>query len=123
MITTKTIYISFFFFSSRRRHTRSDRDWSSDVCSSDLAGAVRRPLVRPVRERLRGRGQGRRAAAVRRARGRVGVALRAGGAARGGGGGAPGPRGGGRGPRGRRTPPGVPPGAGRGGPGDGRAVC
>src|SRR2546428_12157919 len=28
--------IYFFFFSSRRRHTRSDRDWSSDVCSSDL---------------------------------------------------------------------------------------
>src|SRR5206468_9006770 len=27
-----------FFFSSRRRHTRSDRDWSSDVCSSDLGG-------------------------------------------------------------------------------------
>src|SRR2546421_4413611 len=27
----------FFFFSSRRRHTRSDRDWSSDVCSSDLS--------------------------------------------------------------------------------------
>src|SRR3989440_4214089 len=27
---------TFFFFSSRRRHTRSDRDWSSDVCSSDL---------------------------------------------------------------------------------------
>src|SRR5206468_6885589 len=27
-----------FFFSSRRRHTRSDRDWSSDVCSSDLRG-------------------------------------------------------------------------------------
>src|SRR5207247_5145772 len=27
----------FFFFSSRRRHTRSTRDWSSDVCSSDLA--------------------------------------------------------------------------------------
>src|SRR5207247_3226958 len=26
-----------FFFSSRRRHTRSTRDWSSDVCSSDLA--------------------------------------------------------------------------------------
>src|SRR5438105_9152737 len=25
-----------FFFSSRRRHTRSTRDWSSDVCSSDL---------------------------------------------------------------------------------------
>src|SRR2546422_1914846 len=27
----------FFFFSSRRRHTRCSRDWSSDVCSSDLA--------------------------------------------------------------------------------------
>src|SRR5690625_5844360 len=28
--------ISLFFFSSRRRHTRWPRDWSSDVCSSDL---------------------------------------------------------------------------------------
>src|SRR5687768_17629820 len=28
----------FFFFSSRRRHTRCSRDWSSDVCSSDLRG-------------------------------------------------------------------------------------
>src|SRR3712207_7250303 len=28
-----------FFFSSRRRHTRYWRDWSSDVCSSDLDGA------------------------------------------------------------------------------------
>src|SRR5256886_6406443 len=28
----------FFFFSSRRRHTRFDCDWSSDVCSSDLFG-------------------------------------------------------------------------------------
>src|SRR6266511_3167914 len=28
----------FFFFSSRRRHTRFSRDWSSDVCSSDLPG-------------------------------------------------------------------------------------
>src|SRR5699024_11423178 len=27
----------YFFFSSRRRHTRSKRDWSSDVCSSDLS--------------------------------------------------------------------------------------
>src|SRR3712207_7426920 len=35
------VYVSgfyfFFFFSSRRRHTRYWRDWSSDVCSSDLA--------------------------------------------------------------------------------------
>src|SRR5437868_14250724 len=30
-----TVFL-FFFFSSRRRHTRSKRDWSSDVCSSDL---------------------------------------------------------------------------------------
>src|SRR5687768_17792154 len=29
-------YFFFFFFSSRRRHTRCSRDWSSDVCSSDL---------------------------------------------------------------------------------------
>src|SRR5438874_13828150 len=31
-----------FFFSSRRRHTRSLRDWSSDVCSSDLAWLEKR---------------------------------------------------------------------------------
>src|SRR5687768_18081916 len=30
----------FFFFSSRRRHTRCSRDWSSDVCSSDLESFV-----------------------------------------------------------------------------------
>src|SRR2546430_13650417 len=30
-----------FFFSSRRRHTRFDCDWSSDVCSSDLSGPAR----------------------------------------------------------------------------------
>src|SRR2546430_9232770 len=30
------MFIMFFFFSSRRRHTRFDCDWSSDVCSSDL---------------------------------------------------------------------------------------
>src|SRR5579871_424326 len=33
----------FFFFSSRRRHTRSLRDWSSDVCSSDLD-----PIYEPI---------------------------------------------------------------------------
>src|SRR5216683_5293754 len=37
----------FFFFSSRRRHTRSDRDWSSDVCSSDLDRAVRTRRTNP----------------------------------------------------------------------------
>src|SRR5882757_10756805 len=36
----------FFFFSSRRRHTRYWRDWSSDVCSSDLAAVpADAPLV------------------------------------------------------------------------------
>src|SRR5256885_12874972 len=32
--------VVFFFFSSRRRHTRLQGDWSSDVCSSDLAGTT-----------------------------------------------------------------------------------
>src|SRR5439155_3958617 len=31
----------FFFFSSRRRHTRWPRDWSSDVCSSDLTSGIK----------------------------------------------------------------------------------
>src|SRR6202043_4185732 len=31
--------VCFFVFSSRRRHTRCGRDWSSDVCSSDLLGS------------------------------------------------------------------------------------
>src|SRR5690606_39848012 len=42
-----------FFFSSRRRHTRFSRDWSSDVCSSDLyeqvVGAPPEGLGRPCR--------------------------------------------------------------------------
>src|SRR3712207_9505909 len=36
-----------FFFSSRRRHTRYWRDWSSDVCSSDLWMPVTRTGARP----------------------------------------------------------------------------
>src|SRR5262245_66020376 len=32
-------WITYFFFSSRRRHTRCLSDWSSDVCSSDLNGS------------------------------------------------------------------------------------
>src|SRR5437868_7466421 len=36
MFFNNIILMFFFFFSSRRRHTRSKRDWSSDVCSSDL---------------------------------------------------------------------------------------
>src|SRR5439155_8850142 len=53
-----------FFFSSRRRHTRWPRDWSSDVCSSDLAAGglelrldehERLPAGRGERERRRQR--------------------------------------------------------------------
>src|SRR2546429_5822807 len=36
-------HVVFFFFSSRRRHTRCSRDWSSDVCSSDLFPWIRLP--------------------------------------------------------------------------------
>src|SRR5690606_27013271 len=37
LFTGLEFILFFFFFSSRRRHTRFSRDWSSDVCSSDLA--------------------------------------------------------------------------------------
>src|SRR2546422_3079435 len=54
-------FVFFFFFSSRRRHTRCSRDWSSDVCSSDLIrwsaahqlDRSRQPAVRPERRRQR----------------------------------------------------------------------
>src|SRR2546422_8454958 len=36
MLVLAALFFVFFFFSSRRRHTRCSRDWSSDVCSSDL---------------------------------------------------------------------------------------
>src|SRR5699024_11344392 len=36
-----SMQMEFFFFSSRRRHTRSKRDWSSDVCSSDLTTTIK----------------------------------------------------------------------------------
>src|SRR3989442_6781730 len=38
----------FFFFSSRRRHTRCGRDWSSDVCSSDLWWLALIAIVVPI---------------------------------------------------------------------------
>src|SRR4030043_1825552 len=46
--------VVFFFLSSRRRHTRCSRDWSSDVCSSDLAASRKmrvhtHPQVKAVR--------------------------------------------------------------------------
>src|SRR5438876_8702968 len=46
--------IVILFFSSRRRHTRWTGDWSSDVCSSDLAARQRRPVgVASGRRRVR----------------------------------------------------------------------
>src|SRR6266446_10945666 len=45
------IWILLFFFSSRRRHTRLQGDWSSDVCSSDLASW---PRCRSVSSRYGG---------------------------------------------------------------------
>src|SRR3712207_7807700 len=42
----------FFFFSSRRRHTRYWRDWSSDVCSSDLHDLG--PEIDMLRDTVRG---------------------------------------------------------------------
>src|SRR5216683_6127022 len=48
--------LAVFFFSSRRRHTRSDRDWSSDVCSSDLlriAGERRAYLLGRLGHKMR----------------------------------------------------------------------
>src|SRR3989442_323472 len=66
-------YFFFFFFSSRRRHTRCGRDWSSDVCSSDLtcfagSGDTRRSAQRRRRRssRRRARSAGRAAAGARR---------------------------------------------------------
>src|SRR5256885_11896770 len=45
----------FFFFSSRRRHTRLQGDWSSDVCSSDLV-VGHRPLQLALRVLHAGKG-------------------------------------------------------------------
>src|SRR3712207_8468691 len=54
------VFLFYFFFSSRRRHTRYWRDWSSDVCSSDLLHPRRRDLGghREPEERRAGRRRG-----------------------------------------------------------------
>src|SRR2546430_13515957 len=53
--SARSRYVYFFFFSSRRRHTRFDCDWSSDVCSSDLpepstqdSEAIPEPAIPPL---------------------------------------------------------------------------
>src|SRR5947199_7770708 len=46
------VVVFFFFFSSRRRHTRCLSDWSSDVCSSDLASKVGATVEARLRQAL-----------------------------------------------------------------------
>src|SRR5699024_4177148 len=49
LLYLSVFFVFFFFFSSRRRHTRSKRDWSSDVCCSDLLWVFNEPkLKRPI---------------------------------------------------------------------------
>src|SRR5690349_24546588 len=48
--------VFYFFFSSRRRHTRSLRDWSSDVCSSDLKGGTKKQHAEQTFTKLRAAG-------------------------------------------------------------------
>src|SRR5207302_1555235 len=45
-----TMLFVFFFFSSRRRHTRFSRDWSSDVCSSDLFMQYAQRFFQPIQD-------------------------------------------------------------------------
>src|SRR5690606_39504396 len=62
-------FFFFFFFSSRRRHTRFSRDWSSDVCSSDLVAWLARLGALPALPHLRPVGDPREVVPVRRGRG------------------------------------------------------
>src|SRR2546429_12214 len=54
-MTTSTTSIDIIFFPSRRRHTRCSRDWSSDVCSSDLSRKRPQPFPQLVDQRHRSR--------------------------------------------------------------------
>src|SRR5439155_11649370 len=80
--STATEPVLLFFFSSRRRHTRWPRDWSSDVCSSDLGTTPRAPASGSARAPAAsaGRPTGSSPAAARRGRatGSRGGAARAG---------------------------------------------
>src|SRR3712207_8659814 len=53
------LFSCFFFFSSRRRHTRYWRDWSSDVCSSDLDQAYVMSIPRTALVTIPGYGEQR----------------------------------------------------------------
>src|SRR5476649_1256435 len=65
-----------FFFSSRRRHTRSLCDWSSDVCSSDLQRASRQRCRYRQRQPCRARPRGRKPRSPRSEERRVGKECR-----------------------------------------------
>src|SRR5256885_5982048 len=74
-------FLYFFFFSSRRRHTRLQGDWSSDVCSSDLSTertgarigeAGREPAYGGARAHALGAARARAHGARDQARGEVG---------------------------------------------------
>src|SRR3712207_8105823 len=56
MIRRYFFMFDYFFFSSRRRHTRYWRDWSSDVCSSDLLRSYRRIHLEMVKRQAEQRG-------------------------------------------------------------------
>src|SRR6201989_2188199 len=67
---------SLFFFSSRRRHTSSLRDWSSDVCSSDLASSRLPSVAESPHVRRAGSQRCRRASPSRSEERRVGKECR-----------------------------------------------
>src|SRR2546429_5646145 len=54
----RTAQLALFFVSSRRRHTRCRRDWSSDVCSSDLSASLYDEARATVARFLNARGSG-----------------------------------------------------------------
>src|SRR2546430_2754122 len=67
--------VSSFFFSSRRRHTIFDCDWSSDVCSSDLLGVLQRAIEGRTRHAHALRGNADAPSFQRRQRNPVALAL------------------------------------------------
>src|SRR5690606_9831827 len=73
----KHSYLIYVFRSSRRRHTRLSRDWSSDVCSSDLVRELRRGVSWEHRALTVGRVAARAACVQRRERARALVAVAA----------------------------------------------
>src|SRR3989449_5864126 len=74
-VICRLFFVLFFFFSSRRRHTRCSRDWSSDVCSSDLT-----PRSRPFTSSINFGGNDHSRPTTRPTVAFMGLKLRVGGA-------------------------------------------